>query len=116
MIHFASYSADRPDPRHPAPLHRRRHQRAGRQERSYDLVVCLDVLFHYPYEEVCEMLENLTKLAAQKLVISFALRTPMNDFWMKMGRPLPCQEPHDQAAHVHLPRGRASLLPRKASR
>jgi magnesium-protoporphyrin O-methyltransferase len=53
--------------------------------RTYDLVCCLDVLFHYPVEEASAMLARLAKLSNQKLVASFALRTMMNDFWMKVG-------------------------------
>jgi magnesium-protoporphyrin O-methyltransferase len=53
---------------------------------QYDVVVCLDVLFHYPYEEVADMLKRLASLATHKVVGSFALRTPMNDFWMKVGQ------------------------------
>jgi magnesium protoporphyrin O-methyltransferase len=53
--------------------------------RSYDLVCCLDVLFHYPFEEASVMLSRLAKLSNGKLVASFALRTMMNDFWMKVG-------------------------------
>jgi magnesium-protoporphyrin O-methyltransferase len=55
------------------------------EPQAYDLVVCLDVLFHYPYEEVTPMLEKLASLAGHKFVGSFALRTPANDFWMKVG-------------------------------
>lgn len=55
-------------------------------DRSYDIVCCLDVLFHYPYEEVAVMLRRLANLAAHKVVASFALRTPMNDFWMNVGQ------------------------------
>jgi len=54
--------------------------------RSYDLVCCLDVLFHYPYAEVRKMLEILASAASHKLVGSFALRTPFNAFWMEIGR------------------------------
>jgi magnesium-protoporphyrin O-methyltransferase len=56
------------------------------QEKTYDLVCCLDVLFHYPYEEVSDMLRRLTSLSSRKLVASFALRTAANDFWMKVGQ------------------------------
>ncbi len=56
------------------------------QARTYDVVCCLDVLFHYPYEEVAEMLNRLASLAAHKFVGSFAIRTPMNDFWMAVGQ------------------------------
>ena len=53
--------------------------------RTYDLVCCLDVLFHYPVDEASAMLTRLAKLSNGKLVASFALRTMMNDFWMKVG-------------------------------
>ena len=55
------------------------------EARSYDVVCCLDVLFHYPYAEVNQMLTRLAGLASHKIVGSFALRTPMNDFWMNVG-------------------------------
>jgi magnesium-protoporphyrin O-methyltransferase len=58
---------------------------AGEPKR-YDVVCCLDVLFHYPYEEVKEMLVRLAALASYKVVGSFALRSPMNDFWMSVGQ------------------------------
>ncbi len=53
---------------------------------GYDLVCCLDVLFHYPYEEVKVMLDKLSTLCARKFIGSFALRTPLNSFWMKVGK------------------------------
>jgi magnesium-protoporphyrin O-methyltransferase len=56
------------------------------EPRSYDLVCCLDVLFHYPYAEVKEMLTKLATLSAHKVVGSFAVRTAMNAFWMEIGR------------------------------
>ena len=55
-------------------------------KKTYDLVCCLDVLFHYPYEEVEAMLTQLANLSSNKVVGSFALRTPFNDFWMKVGQ------------------------------
>ena len=54
--------------------------------RSYDLVCCLDVLFHYPYAEVQTMLTRLAELSAHKLIGTFALRTVANTFWMHIGR------------------------------
>jgi magnesium-protoporphyrin O-methyltransferase len=54
--------------------------------RSYDLVCCLDVLFHYPYAEVKEMLERLTALSNYKIIGSFAIRTPFNSLWMQIGQ------------------------------
>lgn len=56
------------------------------ESRTYDLVCCLDVLFHYPYAEAAEMLTRLTQLSAHKIVGSFAVRTPFNDFWMRVGQ------------------------------
>jgi magnesium-protoporphyrin O-methyltransferase len=56
------------------------------EKKTYDLVCCLDVLFHYPYEEVEKMLGQLASLSSHKFVGSFALRTPFNDFWMKVGQ------------------------------
>ena len=53
--------------------------------RSYELVCCLDVLFHYPHAEVSEMLSKLAGLCSFKLIGSFALRTPLNAFWMQIG-------------------------------
>ena len=56
------------------------------EPRRYDVVCCLDVLFHYPYDEVQEMLKRLAALASYKVIGSFALRSPINDFWMKVGQ------------------------------
>jgi magnesium-protoporphyrin O-methyltransferase len=53
---------------------------------AYDLVCCLDVLFHYPYPEVKAMLERLASLCDHKLIGSFALSTPLNAFWMNIGK------------------------------
>jgi magnesium-protoporphyrin O-methyltransferase len=54
--------------------------------RSYDLVCCLDVLFHYPYDEVEKMLSKLASLSSRKLIGSFAVSTPLNSFWMVIGK------------------------------
>jgi magnesium-protoporphyrin O-methyltransferase len=53
--------------------------------RAYDLVCCLDVLFHYPYDEVVPMLTKLAELSERKLIGSFALRTSLNALWMYVG-------------------------------
>jgi magnesium-protoporphyrin O-methyltransferase len=53
--------------------------------RSYDLVCCLDVLFHYPYAEVKEMLPRLAELSSYKIIGSFAIRTAFNALWMQIG-------------------------------
>ena len=56
------------------------------KERMYDLVCCLDVLFHYPYAECTTMLKKLADLSSHKIIGSFALATPFNSFWMEMGK------------------------------
>ena len=53
---------------------------------TYDLVCCLDVLFHYPYAEVKGMVEKLASLCSHKIIGSFALRTPLNSMWMEIGQ------------------------------
>ena len=53
---------------------------------SYELVCCLDVLFHYPYDEAKQMLQKLTSLTSYKLIGSFAISTPFNSFWMMVGK------------------------------
>lgn len=58
----------------------------GAAPRSFDLVCCLDVLFHYPYDEVKKMLAALAELSSYKVIGSFALRTSMNALWMEIGK------------------------------
>jgi magnesium-protoporphyrin O-methyltransferase len=53
---------------------------------TYELVCCLDVLFHYPYAEVKTMLERLSSLCERKLIGTFALGTPFNALWMEVGK------------------------------
>jgi magnesium protoporphyrin O-methyltransferase len=85
MIHFAKYiNAGRTKGIAPQFMVGDIAALAG-QERRYDIVCCLDVLFHYPLEEVRDMLTRLAALAGHKVVGSFALRTPMNDLWMNIG-------------------------------
>ncbi len=85
MIHFAKYiNAGRTKGIAPQFMVGDIAALAG-QERHYDIVCCLDVLFHYPLEEVRDMLTRLAGLAGHKVVGSFALRTPMNDLWMNIG-------------------------------
>lgn len=39
---------------------------------SYDTVICLDVLIHYPDSKVPEMINHLASLAKSRLILSFA--------------------------------------------
>lgn len=56
------------------------------RSRTYELVCCLDVLFHYPLDEAKEMVERLSSLSTHKFIASFALRTPFNAFMMAVGK------------------------------
>lgn len=44
-------------------------------EGSYHTVVCLDVLIHYPQEKADDMIQHLSTLATDRIMISFAPKT-----------------------------------------
>ncbi|KAM0885006.1 hypothetical protein ACQ4PT_030642 [Festuca glaucescens] len=56
---------------------------------SYDIVVCLDVLIHYPREEAQKMIRHLASLAEKRLVISFAPKTIYFDLLKRVGELFP---------------------------
>jgi len=56
---------------------------------SYDVVVCLDVLIHYPTEQALAMLTHLAKLAKTRLIISFAPKNWFYDLLKKIGSLFP---------------------------
>jgi magnesium-protoporphyrin O-methyltransferase len=85
MIHFAKYINSGRTRKTPPTFSVGDIAAVEGTSRTYDLVCCLDVLFHYPVDEASAMLTRLAKLSNNKLVASFALRTMMNDFWMKVG-------------------------------
>jgi magnesium-protoporphyrin O-methyltransferase len=85
MIHFAKYINSGRTRKTPPKFVVGDIAAVEAQQQTYDLVCCLDVLFHYPLEEASAMLSRLATLSDRKLVASFALRTAMNDFWMKVG-------------------------------
>lgn len=86
MIHFAKYINAGRTGRIPPNFMVGDIAALAGEKKTYDLVCCLDVLFHYPYEEVAKMLTQLAHVSSHKVVGSFALRTPFNDFWMKVGQ------------------------------
>ncbi|BDE07219.1 magnesium protoporphyrin IX methyltransferase [Vulcanimicrobium alpinum] len=88
MIHFAKYINSGKTKGIPPSFHVGDIGSVTAEPRSYDLVCCLDVLFHYPLEEVDRMLSSLADLSAAKLIGTFAQRTPLNDFWMRVGQRL----------------------------
>jgi magnesium-protoporphyrin O-methyltransferase len=85
MIHFAKYINSGRTRKTPPSFIVGDIAAVEGRDRTYDLVCCLDVLFHYPIEEASAMLTRLANLSGNKLVASFALRTAMNDFWMWVG-------------------------------
>ncbi|MCS6941601.1 MAG: magnesium protoporphyrin IX methyltransferase [Geminocystis sp.] len=42
---------------------------------QYDVVICLDVLIHYPTPDAARMLNHLSSLASSRLILSFAPKT-----------------------------------------
>ncbi|EEE65031.1 hypothetical protein OsJ_20009 [Oryza sativa Japonica Group] len=58
-------------------------------EGKYDIVVCLDVLIHYPREEAKQMIRHLASLAEKRVLISFAPRTLYFDFLKRVGELFP---------------------------
>ncbi len=39
---------------------------------AYDTVICLDVLIHYPQDQIARMIEHLVAMAQRRFIISFA--------------------------------------------
>lgn len=52
---------------------------------SYDTVICLDVLIHYPQEKADEMISHLCSLAQSRIILSFAPKTCALTILKKIG-------------------------------
>lgn len=52
---------------------------------KYDVVICLDVLIHYPLEDVEKMLAHLSSLSRSRLLLTFAPKTPFLTILKKVG-------------------------------
>jgi magnesium-protoporphyrin O-methyltransferase len=52
---------------------------------KYDVVICLDVLIHYPLEDVERMLAHLSGLSRSRLLLTFAPKTPFLTVLKKIG-------------------------------
>ncbi len=52
---------------------------------SYDTVICLDVLIHYPLEDAKKMIHHLASLSKNRLILSFAPKTWFYDLLKKIG-------------------------------
>ncbi|NJL49201.1 MAG: magnesium protoporphyrin IX methyltransferase [Leptolyngbyaceae cyanobacterium SM2_5_2] len=55
----------------------------------YHTVICLDVLIHYPQEQVQGMITHLSSLAESRLILSFAPKTPCYSLLKKIGEFFP---------------------------
>lgn len=51
----------------------------------YHTVICLDVLIHYPQQQALEMLNHLSSLAEERLIVSFAPKTLAYSLLKKIG-------------------------------
>lgn len=56
---------------------------------QYHTVVCLDVLIHYPQEKAADMIAHLSSLAENRLILSFAPKTPCYTLLKKIGELFP---------------------------
>jgi magnesium-protoporphyrin O-methyltransferase len=55
----------------------------------YHTVICLDVLIHYPQEQVKDMISHLSSLAESRLIMSFAPKTVCYSLLKKVGEFFP---------------------------
>jgi magnesium-protoporphyrin O-methyltransferase len=56
---------------------------------QYNTVICLDVLIHYPQNKAAQMIEHLSSLATDRLILSFAPKTPIYSLLKKIGELFP---------------------------
>jgi magnesium-protoporphyrin O-methyltransferase len=56
---------------------------------QYHTVICLDVLIHYPQEQVTQMIQHLSDRAESRLILSFAPKTPCYSLLKRIGELFP---------------------------
>jgi 2-polyprenyl-3-methyl-5-hydroxy-6-metoxy-1,4-benzoquinol methylase len=56
---------------------------------KYHTVTCLDVMIHYPQDKADAMIEHLASLAEQRLIVSFAPKTPYYSVLKRIGELFP---------------------------
>lgn len=56
---------------------------------KYHTVTCLDVMIHYPQDKADAMISHLASLADQRLIISFAPKTPYYSVLKRIGELFP---------------------------
>lgn len=52
---------------------------------KYDTVTCIDVMIHYPSDRMADMVAKLGSMASDRLIISFAPKTPFYVLLKKIG-------------------------------
>lgn len=58
-------------------------------EGKYHTVVCLDVLIHYPQDKASDMIAHLSSLAEERMILSFAPKTPCYVLLKRIGEFFP---------------------------
>ncbi len=56
---------------------------------NYPTIICLDVLIHYPSDQAMDMIKNLSSLATDRLILSFAPKTFLLTILKKIGEFFP---------------------------
>lgn len=56
---------------------------------SYDTVICLDVLIHYPEQDAARMIQHLAARAQRRILLSFAPKTPLLTLLKRVGEFFP---------------------------
>jgi len=56
---------------------------------KYHTVTCLDVMIHYPQDKADAMISHLAGLAEERLIISFAPKTPYYSLLKRIGELFP---------------------------
>ena len=56
---------------------------------NYHTIICLDVLIHYPSDQAMDMIKNLSSLATDRLILSFAPKTFLLTILKKIGEFFP---------------------------
>ncbi len=56
---------------------------------SYDTVTCIDVMIHYPTEKMSDMVKHVASLSSDRVLVSFAPKTPQYVLLTKLGELFP---------------------------
>ena len=56
---------------------------------EYDTVTCIDVMIHYPTEKMSDMVKHVASLSTDRVLVSFAPKTPQYVLLKKVGELFP---------------------------